>query len=326
MDFQIKVLLISFVITIALALVIIPILRRLKVGQIEREDGPRSHLNKRGTPTMGGIIIAITIVIVTAGMYFYYSRTQQPEIAQKLLPLAAVTVGFGLIGLIDDFKKLVLKNTKGLKPAYKMIGLLIISVGFTIYLTNVLHLGTETYLPFAKTYITLPMWLYIPFAIFVMLSTTNAINLTDGIDGLSSSIVTIIITTLAVIGIVFDIKEIAIFASIIAGSCLGFLLFNLHPAKVFMGDTGSLLLGGAIAGIVLYLKMPILLLIIALIPIIETLSVMIQVTYFKKTGNRVFKMAPIHHHLELSGWNENKIVSVFSLITLILCIIGINAI
>lgn len=326
MDFQIKVLLISFVITIALALVIIPILRRLKVGQIEREDGPRSHLNKRGTPTMGGIIIAITIVIVTAGMYFYYSRTQQPEIAKKLLPLAAVTVGFGLIGLIDDFKKLVLKNTKGLKPAYKMIGLLIISVGFTIYLTNVLHLGTETYLPFAKTYITLPMWLYIPFAIFVMLSTTNAINLTDGIDGLSSSIVTIIITTLAVIGIVFDIKEIAIFASIIAGSCLGFLLFNLHPAKVFMGDTGSLLLGGAIAGIVLYLKMPILLLIIALIPIIETLSVMIQVTYFKKTGNRVFKMAPIHHHLELSGWNENKIVSVFSLITLILCIIGINAI
>ncbi len=326
MDFQIKVLLISFVITIALALVIIPILRRLKVGQIEREDGPRSHLNKRGTPTMGGIIIAITIVIVTAGMYFYYSRTQQPEIAKRLLPLAAVTVGFGLIGLIDDFKKLVLKNTKGLKPAYKMIGLLIISVGFTIYLTNVLHLGTETYLPFAKTYITLPMWLYIPFAIFVMLSTTNAINLTDGIDGLSSSIVTIIITTLAVIGIVFDIKEIAIFASIIAGSCLGFLLFNLHPAKVFMGDTGSLLLGGAIAGIVLYLKMPILLLIIALIPIIETLSVMIQVTYFKKTGNRVFKMAPIHHHLELSGWNENKIVSVFSLITLILCIIGINAI
>lgn len=326
MDFQIKVLLISFVITIALALVIIPILRRLKVGQIEREDGPRSHLNKRGTPTMGGIIIAITIVIVTAGMYFYYSRTQQPETAKKLLPLAAVTVGFGLIGLIDDFKKLVLKNTKGLKPAYKMIGLLIISVGFTIYLTNVLHLGTETYLPFAKTYITLPMWLYIPFAIFVMLSTTNAINLTDGIDGLSSSIVTIIITTLAVIGIVFDIKEIAIFASIIAGSCLGFLLFNLHPAKVFMGDTGSLLLGGAIAGIVLYLKMPILLLIIALIPIIETLSVMIQVTYFKKTGNRVFKMAPIHHHLELSGWNENKIVSVFSLITLILCIIGINAI
>ena len=207
-----------------------------------------------------------------------------------------------------------------------MLGLLIISVGFTLYLTQVLNIGTETYIPFFKTYITLPIWLYIPFAIIVMLATTNAINLTDGIDGLSTSVTTIILACLTVISIIFGVKEITVFGSILIGTCLGFLLFNLHPAKVMMGDTGSLLLGGAIAGIALYLKMPLILLIIALIPVLETLSVIIQVKHFKKTGERIFKMAPIHHHFELSGWKENKIVSVFSILTLILCVIGLISI
>ena len=233
---------------------------------------------------------------------------------------------FGAIGFIDDFKKLVLKNTEGLKPSYKMLGLLIISVAYVMYLVYGLKLGTETYIPILKTYIDIPIYLYIPFAIVVILGATNAVNLTDGIDGLSSSVSAIIITCLTIIGIVAGIEELSIFGSAVIGVVLGFLMFNLHPAKVFMGDTGSLLLGGVISGMALYLKMPLLLLIIAFIPVLETLSVMIQVIYFKKTGKRIFKMAPLHHHFELSGWKESKVVIIFSLITLVLCVIGLKVI
>ena len=325
MQYQNKILLLSFAATVILSLIIVPILRKLKVGQIERAEGPQSHLKKQGTPTMGGIIMTIVIIAVGAFMYWDYSKDQM-EVAKALLPLIGVAVGFGFIGFIDDFKKLVLKNTKGLSPKAKMLGLLIVSVAFTIVLVNVFDIGTDIYIPFVKESITLPIWLYIPFAVLVMLATTNAINLTDGIDGLSTSVTTIILTCLTVISILLGVKEVTIFGVILIGTCLGFLLFNLYPAKVMMGDTGSLMLGGAIAGIALYLKMPLLLLIIAIVPIIETLSVMIQVAYFKKTGNRIFKMTPIHHHFELSGWKENKIVSVFSLITLVFCIIGLYAI
>ena len=325
MQYQNKILLLSFVATVVLALIIIPILRKLKVGQIEREEGPKSHLKKQGTPTMGGIIMIIVLLIVGAFLYIDFSK-DQPDVANAILPLIGVSVGFGLIGFVDDFKKLFFKNTKGLSPRAKMLGLLIVAVAYTIVLTNVFNLGTDTYIPFVKEYITLPIWVYIPFAVLVMLATTNAINLTDGIDGLSTSVTTIIITCLTVISVLLGVKEVTAVGAILIGTCLGFLLFNLHPAKVMMGDTGSLMLGGAIAGIALYLKMPLLLLILAIIPIIETLSVMIQVTYYKKTGNRVFKMTPIHHHFELSGWKENKIVSVFSLVTLVFCIIGLFAI
>ena len=173
-------------------------------------------------------------------------------------------------------------------------------------------------------HVNIPEFLYIPFAVIVILATTNAINLTDGIDGLSSSVSAIIITCLTVIGISSQVYEVSIFGSIVIGATLGFLMFNLHPAKVFMGDTGSLMLGGVISGLALYLKMPLLLLLIAIIPVLETLSVIIQVAYFKKTGNRVFKMTPIHHHFELSGWKENKVVVVFSLVTLIACFVGLK--
>ena len=325
MQFQNKILLLSFGASVILSCIIVPILRKLKVGQIEREEGPQSHLKKQGTPTMGGIIMILVLLALGIFMYWDYSK-DQIEIAKALLPLIGVTVGFGIIGFIDDFKKLVLKNTKGLSPKAKMIGLLIVSVAYSIVLVKVLNIGTDIYIPFVKEYITMPIWLYIPFAVLVMLATTNAINLTDGIDGLSTSVTTIILTCLTVISILLGIKEVTIVGTILIGACLGFLLFNLHPAKVMMGDTGSLMLGGAIAGIALYMKMPLLLLILAIIPIIETVSVMIQVTYFKKTGNRVFKMTPIHHHFELSGWKENKIVFVFSFITLIFCIIGLFAI
>lgn len=327
MEFQVKVLFLSFTLTVIMSLITIPILRRLKVGQQERDDGPQSHLKKQGTPTMGGVIIIIAMIIITAFLYYYYThKTIEPDIAKNLIPLALVSVGFGVIGFIDDFKKLVLKNTKGLSPTAKMIGLLIISVGYTVYLTKVLNIGTDIVIPFANMNINLPIWVYIPFAILVMLGTTNAINLTDGIDGLSSSVTTIILTCLTVIGIILNVKEVTLFGSCLAGACLGFLLFNLYPSKVMMGDTGSLFLGGAVAAIALYLKMPLVLVIIALIPILETLSVILQVSHFKRTGKRIFKMAPLHHHFELSGWKENKVVSVFSLITLIVCIIGVLSI
>ena len=320
MSYQISTLLISFVIGLIVALITIPILRKIKVGQIEREEGPESHLKKQGTPTMGGLIMAITIMIMSV-ILFFVLKDKEFDILKKLLPLVLVSLGFGIIGRIDDFRKLILKNTEGLKPAFKMLGLLIISVTYVVYLYK--FIGTEIYIPIIKQYITFPLWMYIPFAIFVMLGTTNAVNLTDGIDGLATSITTIIIATLTLIGIILGLKEVVLLGSIVCGANLAFLIFNMYPAKVFMGDTGSLLLGGVIVAMALYLKMPLLLIVIALVPVIETLSVIIQVVYFKKTGKRVFKMTPIHHHFELSGWNENKIVIVFSLITLILCIIGL---
>ena len=237
-----SVLIISFIISIILGIIIILILRKLKVGQIERDDGPQSHLKKQGTPTMGGIIMIITMIIMVIGLYIYLTISGNIELANKIVPILLLTVGFGVIGFIDDFKKLVLKNTKGLKPSYKMLGLLIISVAYVVYLIYGLKLGTDTYIPIIKQYITMPIYLYIPFAIVVILGTTNAINLTDGIDGLCSSVSSIIITCLTIIGIRLFVPEISIFGSIVIGATLGFLMFNLHPAKVFMGDTGSLLL------------------------------------------------------------------------------------
>ena len=251
MSFEIEILLITFVISVILASIIIPILKKLKVGQIERDDGPASHLKKQGTPTMGGIIIIVTMIISVIGTYIYLLITGRVDLAKNLIPLLLLTIGFGAIGFIDDYKKLVLKNTDGLKPSYKMLGLLVISVAYVLFLTQGLEIGTDTYIPIVKTYITLPTYIYVPAAIVVILATTNAINLTDGIDGLSSSISSIIITGLTVIGIKIGMPEVSIFGSIVIGATIGFLMFNLHPAKVFMGDTGSLLLGGVISGLAL---------------------------------------------------------------------------
>ena len=319
MAYQIKILLLAFAVAFVISLIVIPILRRKKIGQHERDDGPKSHLKKQGTPTMGGIIMIITLLIVGGVLVFDYSKSvaeSERVVAKNLIPLIAVTVGFGLVGFVDDL----------LKPSLKMLGLLIIATIFTVYITNVMKIGTDIIIPFAKTSITLPVFVYIPFMIVVMLATTNAINLTDGIDGLATSVTTIILTCLTAIGIITGTKEIVIFGTSLIGICLAFLLFNLHPAKVFMGDTGSLLLGGAVSVMAIYMKMPILLLIIAIIPVLETLSDIIQVAHYKRTGKRVFKMAPLHHHFELCGWHENTIVSVFSIITLVACLIGLVAI
>lgn len=322
MNFQTIMLIGTYLITVIIALIVIPILKKIKVGQIERDDGPKSHLKKQGTPTMGGIIFMIAIIISTIVSYIYLKTQGNIAVANNLIPILLLTLGFGVVGFVDDFKKLVLKNTTGLKPSYKMFGLLLISVLYTIFIVKFSTIGTDLWIPVLKQAINLPVFVYIPFAILVILATTNAINLTDGVDGLSSSVCAIIITCLTVIGMKNNVPEVSIFGSVVVGAVLGFLTFNLHPAKVMMGDTGSLFLGGVISGIALYLKMPLILIIIALIPILETLSVILQVAYFKKTGNRIFKMAPLHHHFELSGWNENKVVRVFSVATLLVCILG----
>ena len=326
MDFQIELLLISFMVSVILWLVIIPILKKLKVGQIERLDGPESHLSKQGTPTMGGIILMLSIIIISIVAFIYFSFTNKSDLTTKILPILVISLGFGAIGLIDDSRKLLKKNTDGLKPAYKMLGLLIISIFYILYMIFILKVEPNTDVPIIKTYIFLGMPLYVIFNIFVVLGATNAVNLTDGVDGLATSVSTIIITCLTVIGIIKGVQEIAIFGSIVTGACLGFLIFNMNPAKVFMGDTGSLFLGGVIAGMAIYLRMPLILVIICIIPVIEAISVILQVLYFKRTGKRIFKMAPIHHHFELSGWNENKVVSIFSIITLLFCIIGLKII
>ena len=322
MKLQMMIMAATFAVTVITALIIIPILKKLKIGQTERDEGPKSHLKKQGTPTMGGVIFILAIIICVSISGIILNKNGESETTKNLIPILILTIGFGLIGFIDDFRKLVLHNTDGLKPMHKIIGLLIVSIAYIIYITKFLNLGTETIIPFFKIAIKLPLAVYVPFAILVILGTTNAVNLTDGIDGLSSSVCSVIITCLTVIAMVNGNSEITLFGSIVVGSILGFLMFNLHPAKVIMGDTGSLFLGGVISGIALYLKVPLLLPIIALIPVIETISVIIQVTHLKRTGNRVFKMAPIHHHFELSGWSENRVVMVFSFITLLVCIGG----
>lgn len=318
MELEPKIFLISFVITVILGIFILPILQKLKVGQSEREDGPKSHLKKSGTPTMGGIIMAVSIIILSIIV-----AVIKKEIAAKIIGLAICSLGFGIIGFIDDYKKVILKNTDGLKPKQKMLGLLIVSIAFVIFILNIGKIGTQILIPFARIFINIPTIIFALFTIFVLLATTNAVNLTDGIDGLATTVSLIIVATLTVIAIVNSVLEVALIGAITCGACVGFLIFNLNKAKVFMGDTGSLLLGGVIACMAIYLKMPLVIVIIALVPVIETLSVILQVIYFKKThGKRIFKMAPIHHHFELSGWRETKVVKIFSLATLILCIIG----
>ncbi len=317
---QVIYLISAFVLTAILGKIIIPILKKLKIGQSERLDGPRAHLKKQGTPTMGGIMMIISIIIFTL-VYCLIDRNLENIV--PIIAVALASVGFGLIGFIDDFKKVVLKNTDGISPKLKMLGLLIISVIYTMFLVKYEEIGTEIIIPFINYNLSLPIWIYIPFTILVMLSATNAVNLTDGVDGLAGSVCAIMVTAISIIAVKLGYESISIFGSIVVGCCAGFLIYNFYKAKVMMGDTGSLLLGGVIASMTIYMKLPLILLIVAIIPILETLSDIMQVMYFRKTGKRLFKMAPLHHHFELSGWRENKVVVVFSGITLIASIIAV---
>lgn len=309
MTIQIEALLAGFIGTILLGFITIPILKRLKIGQVVRSDGPQTHLKKSGTPTMGGIIMLAVILAVSLAI-----STKYPTI----LPVALVTLGYGFIGFIDDFIKLVLKNPKGLSPALKMLGLIAVAVTFMLYLVSI-DFGTETYIPILKEYINVPEWLYIACSVFIILACTNSLNLTDGLDGLAASVTTVIMIFFTCVSIIAGDKALTGFSALVTGCTIGFLFFNGYPARVFMGDTGSLALGGAFCSVAIMLKMPLILVVVAGVCVIEALSVILQVVYFKVTkGKRLFKMAPIHHHLELSGMKETSIVPLFTVISIAL--------
>ena len=308
---------IAFVITAILGPVVIPFLRRLKVGQTEREE-LKSHQKKNGTPTMGGLMILAGIVITSLFFIKDYPR---------IVPILFVTVGFGIVGFLDDYLKVVLKRSDGLLPWQKMLCQIFITVVFIVYLMRFSNVSTEILLPFTGgfsggLYLNLG-WATAPVMFFAIIGTVNGANFTDGLDGLASSVTVLIATffTVVAIGTGSGLEPIT---RAVVGALLGFLLFNVYPASVFMGDTGSLALGGFVAATAYMMQMPIFILMVALIYWIELLSVMIQVTYFKKTGGkRIFKMAPIHHHFELCGWSETRVVAVFSIFTAILCLIAL---
>ncbi|MBZ4644974.1 MAG: phospho-N-acetylmuramoyl-pentapeptide-transferase [Petroclostridium sp.] len=305
--------LISFFVCLILGPFLIPILRRLKFGQSILEIGPQWHAKKSGTPTMGGIIFIIGIAIAT----LFLARDD------KVTILLLTAIAFGIIGFIDDFIKVVLKRNLGLTASQKFTAQTLVAVAFSVFLFNAGFVNTELYIPFFSGVINLEWWLYIPFTVFVLLGTVNSVNLTDGLDGLAAGITVVVSIFFTVAAFAFKDYNTAAFAAAITGGCMGFLLFNAHPAKVFMGDTGSLFLGGAISVIAIVLKLHFLLIIVGGIYLIETLSVILQVISFKLTGKRIFKMSPLHHHFELAGWKETRVVTVFVIATIILSFIGL---
>lgn len=308
---------IAFAVSAILCPIVIPFLHKLKFGQQVRDDGPQAHLKKQGTPTMGGLVI-LTSIIVTS---LFYLRDYP-----KIIPILFVTVGFGIIGFLDDYIKIVMKRSEGLNPMQKLLGQFVITGIFCWYLITSNDVGTSMLIPFTggfdHGYFLDLGWLFVPFLFFVTLGTDNGVNFTDGLDGLCTS-VTILVATFMTVVAIGENTGISPITGTVVGSLLGFLLFNVYPAKVFMGDTGSLALGGFVASSAFMMQIPLFIAIVGLIYLVEVLSVIIQVTYFKKTGGkRIFKMAPIHHHFELCGWSETRVVAVFSIITAILCLIA----
>lgn len=306
----------AFLVTVLLAPVFIPFLRRLKFGQSIRDEGPQSHQKKTGTPTMGGIVFLVSIVITTFVMTGKYSEPG-PETYLMIL----VTVGFGLLGFLDDFIKVVMKRNLGLTSKQKLLGQIVISVIFyLVFKQN--DFPTTVSIPLTDFSFELG-WFYCIFIIFWLVGFSNAVNLTDGLDGLVSGTSAIAFGALAVLAWNQSQYDVAIFGVAVVGAVLGFLVFNAHPAKVFMGDTGSLALGGAIATIAILTKLEIILILIGGVFVIETLSVILQVASFKTTGKRIFKMSPLHHHYELVGWSEWRVVVTFWTVGLLFAVLGI---
>lgn len=306
---------IAFAISALLGPVVIPFLRKLKVGQTERKE-LESHLKKNGTPTMGGIMILASIIITS----LFYVKDYP-----KIIPILFMTVGFGVIGFLDDYLKVVLRRSDGLLAWQKMILQIIVTGVFAVYMVKYSGVALTMLIPFSGgKYLDLG-WLAIPVLFFAVVGTVNGTNFTDGLDGLASSVTIMVATFFSVVAIGTN-AGIAPITCAVVGALLGFLLFNVYPASVFMGDTGSLALGGFVVSTAYMMQMPLFILILGLIYLVEVLSVIIQVTYFKKTGGkRIFRMAPIHHHFELGGWSETRVVAVFSITTAILCLIALLA-
>ncbi|MBE7036096.1 MAG: phospho-N-acetylmuramoyl-pentapeptide-transferase [Ruminococcaceae bacterium] len=307
---------ISTIVCLVIIPILIPFLKRLKFGQSIREEGPSWHQKKSGTPTMGGIgfIIASALAAILVMLIMY------KKISYDLLIPVLTAVAYGLVGFIDDFIKVVKKQNLGLSAKQKFLAQMLVAILSTISMVYLGFIDNTLIVPFMAKPLDIGFFM-IPLTILVQLSVVNSVNLTDGLDGLATSVTLIVSLFFLLFSLLFD-NIIGIFIAAVAGGCLAFLFFNAHPAKVFMGDTGSLFLGGAIAVTATMLKMPLILIIVGGVYLIETLSVILQVTSFKLTGKRIFKMSPIHHHFEMCGLNETKIVLLFSTATLILCIIG----
>lgn len=315
MDYKVFIpVLISFVLSVILGPLVIPVLRRLKMDQTEREDGVQSHLKKAGTPTMGGVMILLAVVITSV---IYIGRYP------KIIPILFLTLGFGLIGFLDDYLKVVMKRSDGLYPKQKMGLQIVVTAIFAYYIVKVAKIPLTLLIPFSDgKYLDLGIFA-VPLLFVAVIGTVNGTNFTDGLDGLASSVTVLVATffTVVAVGTKSGIEPIT---CAVVGALMGFLLFNVYPASVFMGDTGSLALGGFVIGAAYMMQMPLFVIIVGLIYVVEVLSVMIQVTYFKVTGGkRFFKMAPIHHHFELCGWSETRVVAVFSIATAILCLIAL---
>ncbi len=314
-------LLVSFGITAILGPVVIPLLSRLKIGQTEREEGVESHLKKAGTPTMGGIMMLAAILIASLFFIGRYPR---------IIPVLFLVLGFGIIGFVDDFLKVVMHRSDGLYPRQKMAAQFIVTTIFVVYLLIREPSCLELLLPFSGGTVIAGEGMGVVFKILMVIlaylaimGTVNAVNFTDGIDGLASS-VTAVVAVFFILASLLLGGQIEPIAAAVLGALLAFLMFNAYPAKVFMGDTGSLALGGFVAGCAYMLRMPLFILIIGLVYLVEIVSVVLQVAYFRQTGGkRLFKMTPIHHHFELCGWSETRIVTVFTVVTLLLCALAL---
>lgn len=291
----------AFVLTVLLGLAAIPLARKYKARQSIREEGPKSHRVKSGTPTMGGLFMLLAAVLVIAG-----NRLFDPAV----LLLVLITFGHALLGFLDDFIKAEKKRNLGLTAKQKMAGQLLLSIAFCFGCVEVLGLPSSIAIPFTSMEISIG-WLYYPFVVLVIVGASNAVNLTDGLDGLAAGCCVVAFSAYALFCYMQGMTDIGAFAMVVVGCCAGFLVYNYHPAKIFMGDTGSLALGGAIAGISVVTRTELLLVFLGLIFVVEALSVILQVASFQLTGKRIFKMSPIHHHFELSGWSEVRVVWTF---------------
>ncbi len=304
-------LVIAFAATAIIVPVLIPYLRRLKFGQQILEEGPKWHEKKSGTPTMGGISFILGISLATAVALV-------AEFDINLLMMALVSLGFGVIGFIDDYIKVVKKQNQGLTASQKFLLQAALAVVYVVVLMKTGELSTTVIIPFTDYKFFMPWWLYVPFILLVVTGTVNAVNLTDGLDGLAASVTVVTALFFGVAAALVGSLGSSYFSFALLGGTLGFLIYNKYPAKVFMGDTGSLYLGGAISVLAVGMKMPLVLIIVGFVYLFETLSVILQVASFKLTGKRIFKMSPIHHHFELCGWSERKIVTVFTVAAIVL--------
>ena len=318
----------AFIISLCMGMILIPVLHKLKFGQEIREEGPKWHAKKSGTPTMGGLIFIAAIFAMSAiccvlGLFFGIDMPADSTYLKTLVMLLCLSAVYGVIGFIDDYIKVILKRNLGLTAKQKFLLQLVAAVGFVCWAVYGMDIATVVKIPFTSIELDFGIW-FIPFAALVIIATVNSVNLTDGLDGLATCVTCMVALFFILFADKVGNKAVALFASILLGSLVGFLMYNKFPAKVFMGDTGSLFLGGAVCGMAIVTEQPLALLIVGLVYVIESLSVILQVISFKTTGKRNFKMSPIHHHFEMCGWSETKIVITFTIVTAVLCLLMLN--